>query len=263
MNFIVIDKRDFNKIPFSIGKKKINKHSKFWAFSQKDSIPYNKIKKDDVVYFVKEGTSSWQYAYKISKKEKNSKFISDVWGNDLRSKNANLILYFDDKNHLDAEGTSNYIPKLSSFKPGFYKTTASNQKNSQKLSETLHDVSKKKFVLIKQTARDSSKVKKLKKYYSDKCQVCLNQIEIKPKKYYSEVHHLRPLGKDNGEDNLKNMIVVCPNHHKEFDYCVIRISLDGKNIIDKNNEIIKKLFIKKEHILSDDNIIYQYHRRLG
>ena len=174
-----------------------------------------------------------------------------------------MILYFDDKNHLDAEGTSNYIPKLSSFKPGFYKTTASNQKNSQKLSETLHDVSKKKFVLIKQTARDSSKVKKLKKYYSDKCQVCLNQIEIKPKKYYSEVHHLRPLGKDNGEDNLKNMIVVCPNHHKEFDYCVIRISLDGKNIIDKNNEIIKKLFIKKEHILSDDNIIYQYHRRLG
>ena len=86
--------------------------------------------------------------------------------------------------------------------------------------------------------------------------------EIGKNKYYSEVHHLRPLGGEKGEDDHKNMIVVCPTHHKSFDYCSIRISLDGKDVIDRNEKKLAKLYMKRKHKLSSENIVYQFYRKL-
>ncbi len=264
--FIVVDKRDFKKLLTLFDNQNNLKNQKFWAFSQKDYSEFQLIRKGDLIYFGKEGFASWQCSFKVSKKEKNSNLPIKLWGDDLRTKNTILTIYFELQNYLESEDSSPHIRKLSNYKPGIYKITekimTAKSKEQIKLSEKLHEIPEKKTVSVKQIKRDSTKVKNLKKYYQDQCQVCLCRIEIKKKKYYSEVHHLRPIGNENGEDNLKNMIVVCPNHHKEFDYCVIRISLDGKNIVDKNDKILKKLFLKKEHTLSKDNLIYQYNREL-
>jgi len=254
--FIVIDKRDFKKMD------KLHSNEKIWAFSERDNKEFSKIKENDIIFFGKEGLESWQMIMKVSKKKIDKKF---KWGSDLRSKNKQLLLYFDE---IDIQPKSRpIIPGLSKYRPGIYKINQKILKNvseeEKKLDETLRGIPKRKYTQASQPIRDRKKVRDLKNYYQHKCQVCLQRIEIGKNKYYSEVHHLRPLDKkEEGEDDHKNMIVVCPTHHKSFDYCSIRISLDGKTVIDRNEKEIGKLYMKKDHKLSDDNIDYQFYRRL-
>jgi len=260
--FIVIDKRDFNKIETALKRVDKNSNQKVWAFSEKDNKQYSKIRNGDKVFFAKEGLESWQFALKVSKKKKDKKF---EWGDDFRSKNKNLILYFDEEDFLYE--SKPFIKKLSDYRPGIYKTTKKiikeKPEQENELNETKRGVPKRKFTYGSQPIRDRNKVADLKKYYQHKCQVCLERIEIGKNKYYSEVHHLRPLGKkEKGEDDHNNMIVVCPTHHKSFDYCSIRVSLDGKDILDRNEKKVGKLHMKRKHTLSDDNIIYQFYRKL-
>ena len=261
---IIIDKRDFKKIKMSLD---VKANQKFWAFSKKDKEGFAKIRIGDMIYFGKEGFASWQFIFKLSKKEKNSNLITNIWGKDFRSKNASLVLHFEEKNYLGLKEHLCYVRKLHKFKPGIYditkKIVSGKSEQEYELTETKRGIPKTKIVIVKQKQRDTVKVKSLKKHYQHKCQVCLNRIQIGNKKYYSEVHQLRPIGKSHdGEDDLPNMMVVCPNHHKAFEYCAIRISLDGKNIIDRNNKIMGKLYLKKSHHLSSENINYQFYRRL-
>jgi len=264
--FVIIDKRDFKKLKISLADQKNYSNQKFWAFSQKDKEKFVKIRKGDLIYFGKAGFASWQFAFKVLKKENNSNFVTSIWGKDLRSKNATLVLHFEAKNYLKSKERLPYIRKISSYRPGIYKIiekiVSNKPEPEHKLSETLRGVPKKKLVSVKRTERDSKKVKNLKKSYDDKCQVCSQRIEIGDKRYYSEVHHLRPIGSEGGEDDLKNMMVVCPTHHKAFDYCAIRISLDKKHIIDRYDKIIGKLYLKKKHQLSSESINYQFYRKL-
>ena len=233
--FIIIDKRDFDKITTI-------KNQKFWAFSQNDKKNFEMIKKNDLIYFGKQGFSSWQFAFKVTKKIKNSKLIKEKFGDDFRTMHKKLILQFKSENFLNSQEQP-YIQKLSDYRPGIYKITQKiipERENS--LDEILRGVPERKFIQVSQPIRDTKKVRALKNYYQHKCQVCLERIEIGKNKYYSEVHHLRPLGGEKGEDDHKNMIVVCPTHHKSFDYCSIRISLDGKGVIDRNEKKLAKLY---------------------
>ena len=71
---------------------------------------------------------------------------------------------------------------------------------------------------------------------------------ISENKYYSEVHHIWPLGKPhNGSDTLDNMVCVCPNCHTLLDYKAIHL----------NKEIFKVL----KHNIADANI--KYHNTLN
>ena len=108
--------------------------------------------------------------------------------------------------------------------------------------------------------RDTKKTHELKNIYENKCQMCHYQI-IKPNnEYYSEVHHIWSLGKKpiGGDDNFENMIVLCPTHHAEFDYNVIKISKNGENIIDKDGTTISKLFFRGGHKIAEKNINQQF-----
>jgi 5-methylcytosine-specific restriction protein A len=68
-------------------------------------------------------------------------------------------------------------------------------------------------------------VDRIKKLYNNTCQLCSIQLEIGKNRYYSEVHHITPLGKPyNGKDILENMICVCPNCHALLDLKVIRLN---------------------------------------
>ena len=88
----------------------------------------------------------------------------------------------------------------------------------------------------------------LKIRYNNVCQICGTQIKIGENKYYSEVHHIWPLGKPhNGSDTLDNMVCVCPNCHTLLDYKAIHL----------NKEIFKVL----KHNIADANI--KYHNTLN
>lgn len=107
--------------------------------------------------------------------------------------------------------------------------------------------------------RDTKKTAQLKLIYENRCQICDYSFPLNTFGGYSEVHHVWPLG-DNGVDDFDNMLVLCPNHHAEFDYGVIKFNLKNRNeIVNSENKIIGKLSFKKGHSLNYKNI--EFHNR--
>ncbi|MGE0256982.1 MAG: HNH endonuclease [Alphaproteobacteria bacterium] len=58
----------------------------------------------------------------------------------------------------------------------------------------------------------------LRRLYEGRCQLCLWQ----PRKTYGEelceAHHVRWLARG-GDDELHNLVLVCPNHHRAIHRC--------------------------------------------
>lgn len=76
--------------------------------------------------------------------------------------------------------------------------------------------------------RDRNKAAKLKTLYENRCLFCGIQVQVDAGRYYSEAAHIRALGEPhNGPDSTENLIVLCPNHHIQFDRGVLRIRKVG------------------------------------
>ena len=104
--------------------------------------------------------------------------------------------------------------------------------------------------IIQRVVRDTAITKKLKERYKHECQVCHESIYIDIRHCYSEVHHLRPLGKNHqGLDVEANMIVLCPNHHAMFDFGIpVFRSTTVLDINDRKIDIVDKHGISKKNI---------------
>jgi len=87
--------------------------------------------------------------------------------------------------------------------------------------------------VIESTLRNDTKIVRLLKEINNyTCQYPNCDVKI-PKKnggYYIEVAHIKPVAKG-GQSIIGNLIVLCPNHHKAFDYGDLKI------IEQKENEI--------------------------
>lgn len=65
--------------------------------------------------------------------------------------------------------------------------------------------------------RDTANIEALKAIYKYKCQICGYQLKTQNNRYYIEAAHITP--KSEGGNELPwNILILCPNHHKEFDY---------------------------------------------
>lgn len=103
------------------------------------------------------------------------------------------------------------------------------------INEKMRDVHPTKVnKLIESTLRNDTKiVKLLKEIHNYTCQYPNCNVKI-PKKsggYYIEVAHVKPVAKG-GQSIIGNLLVLCPNHHKAFDY-------GDLNIIEQNENEIK------------------------
>lgn len=110
---------------------------------------------------------------------------------------------------------------------------------------------------IKRIVRDTKIIKELKALYDNTCQICSSKIEIDKNKYYSEGHHIKPLGNPhNGPDIKENIIILCPNCHVKFDNGAIDISqlkineskhhkIGQQYIIYYNDNILKNTYKNK------------------
>jgi len=78
--------------------------------------------------------------------------------------------------------------------------------------------------------RDQILAAKLKALYDHQCMACGTKLlmGLSPKRFYVEAAHIKPLGKPHdGPDIPANMIVLCPNHHLQFDRGVITVRMKG------------------------------------
>jgi len=122
---------------------------------------------------------------------------------------------------------------------------------------------------ILRVIRDTKITTELKQKYEHRCQICGERITIfdgKQIKYYCEAHHLKPLAQiHDGPDIKENIIILCPNHHVEFDYGVIAIDPnDSQTIVhkDKNNQYNERK-IESKHTIAAEFLKYHFDLFIG
>jgi hypothetical protein len=95
--------------------------------------------------------------------------------------------------------------------------------------ETDAEIERREITHLRQQ-RDRRKAAALKALYENECSFCGTRLNVGPGRYYSEAAHIRPLGKPgNGPDTTLNMLVLCPNHHLQFDAGVFRLRKRGSD----------------------------------
>ncbi|OLS19709.1 MAG: hypothetical protein HeimC2_40150 [Candidatus Heimdallarchaeota archaeon LC_2] len=146
----------------------------------------------------------------------------------------------------------NHIPSKKAIEILFLPYDSINQHISPSTTST------KKQVTLTRINRDTKLIRKLKKSYDDYCQVCNNRLEA-DLVIYSEGAHIKPLGTPhNGSDLESNILILCPNHHKELDIGALTIDpYDGITVLhyDLNNTYHKSK-INNNHQIDELNLIY-------
>ena len=287
--FVIIDKRDSGKFQnflyknFSGAEKKLIKKynsDSFWSFygaTIRTEI-WSKIKKNDIIFLTVPKENFKIYGI-VSHKLINSNIGSSIWSDEINSEQINHFIFFKKTikfnfsyHELIQYSTSKItipIPGIYEIKKVFTKIVQNSIKNKKSvpiknkfrpkdfdISIISKTIPKKYKSEVSHYTRDPKLVKRLKELYQNKCQICNFTFEYKKGKFYSEVHHYNPLQKE-GSNNIDNMIVVCPNHHAQFDYNLIAIEIDGKSVIDKYGKKIGIITFHKKHSLNLENIVSQ------
>ena len=79
--------------------------------------------------------------------------------------------------------------------------------------------------------RDNKTIAQLKILRDFKCQICETKIIKKNGGFYIEAAHIKPKNQK-GRETPDNILILCPNHHKEFDYGQRRIIKHNKDFIE-------------------------------
>lgn len=87
------------------------------------------------------------------------------------------------------------------------------------------------FVNLKKYKRNNKTIAQLKIYRNFSCQICGEKIRKKDKGFYIEAAHIKPKCKK-GCETPDNLMILCPNHHKEFDYGDVEIIKHTKDYIE-------------------------------
>ena len=269
-------------------------HSWYFKKSNRTENLWNHIKKNDWVIF--EYKQKYSFAGKIKKK-----FQSEDIQNEFRKKiSINQSIYgieFDDIKNLDFNrlkinklmGIDNelgkmhrisfvkiedqyvdaIIKKFSTFEKFLVnsqgttiKKTPSENKKAHHLDSIMNDENPPKSITSKITRkiRSTKKSELLKKKYNNLCQLCNIELHSTKTTMYSEVHHVWPLGKD-GKDNFDNMLVLCPNHHTQFDSAFIGFdTIYPELIVDVFGNKVGKLHFISDHKLKNENILYHIEK---
>jgi hypothetical protein len=114
--------------------------------------------------------------------------------------------------------------------------------------------------------RNAQHVRELKMLYRNACTFCGKQtvIGVDPTKHYSEAAHVKPVGQPhNGPDRKDNMIILCPEHHLQFDRGVLRIGprLGGLRVVSKipgdplNGSALR---LQSPHSLNDSHVSWHF-----
>lgn len=79
--------------------------------------------------------------------------------------------------------------------------------------------------------RDNKTIAQIKILRDFKCQICSTTIKKKDGTFYIEAAHIKPK-QLKGRETLDNILLLCPNHHKEFDFGHLEIKNHDKEQIE-------------------------------
>lgn len=288
---ILVDKRDSEKFRrFRIGKFNAptrnflykNNLKFLWGVHKGQiSDSWKDIQKHDRVFF-SIPNNNFEVTSSVAKKLMDKKLGTMLWEDDLDSQDITHFLLFDyiqKTNLLFTQTLDNTTKKIRIPFPGIYELQknfkagldavgagADAQDRPRPKPFVMPDPKKtptpKKQFEVMRFLRDSGKVKKLKKLYCNRCQICGYTFEYEKGKFYSEVHHYNPL-KVSADDELDNMIVVCPNHHAEFDHGMIAIDPSSTAILDRRGKKIANIYFKNGHQLNrkslESQLVWNHH----
>lgn len=276
--FIIVSKDDsdkFRQFNYNTYDKLLDKlgysNSRFWAFSDNDKENFDKVEIGDLIYFAVKGDHTFSFSAKVSGKEENLDLAEKVFGEGFRQKITKSVLFFNDffvssvnysemlrstgQESINKSGLYLIQNKIEDVKPEVAEPKGFEKEQSLPVDHAGPPPKVQSYDT--RFIRDTTKTRLLKVKYKNKCQVCGYQLIKSNNEYYSEVHHIWPL-QHGGDDDFDNMLVLCPTHHAEFDYNVIRISRDGKKIIDITDNVIKDLTYIDEHTTAQKNIDQQF-----
>lgn len=107
--------------------------------------------------------------------------------------------------------------------------------------------------------RDTKTSAMTKDSYDHRCQLCGDQREGRDGSAYAEAHHVKPLGKPHhGPDSAENIIVLCPNHHADFDYGRLRIAPATLDVTHAFDDAVDgaTLTVASDHDLNPEFLVY-------
>lgn len=136
--------------------------------------------------------------------------------------------------HLKHSKKSLHVEEGISSIPGYTFYTKEQRKLLSRISSKFlnDDETVRKIRQIDVVLRKQWLVEKIKKLYKHQCQICGIKLKVGENKFYSEVHHVKPLGfKHGGPDKIENMISVCPNDHVRLDLGAISIQIEQLCIV--------------------------------
>ncbi|MFE5174092.1 HNH endonuclease [Streptomyces sp. NPDC056634] len=126
--------------------------------------------------------------------------------------------------------------------------------------ETEQGPASRRTVSLSRIVRDPELTATVKGLHGDRCQVCGLQL---PTRFstYSEAAHIRGLGRPHhGPDRLSNLLVLCPNHHVQFDALAIYVDTDDTVRMTSDGTPIGRLRRHPAHRLNAEHL--RYHRAL-
>lgn len=108
--------------------------------------------------------------------------------------------------------------------------------------------------------RNTALSKELKEDYQYHCQLCGEARHKSPLEHYAEAHHIKPLGRPHeGPDVKENILVLCPNHHADFDHGLVHVDPETHEVIHATDKSIsgEKLQTKEHHDINSE--LLKYH----
>ena len=117
----------------------------------------------------------------------------------------------------------------------------------------------KKEYTVSRTIRNTTIAKEVKELHDHRCQVCGDRRE-RDDSGYAEAHHIHPLGAEPpGPDQKQNILILCPNHHADFDFGMLSVDPETLEIEHHYDEAVNgnTLTTQSGHEIDPEHL--QYH----
>jgi 5-methylcytosine-specific restriction protein A len=216
-----------------------------WHPNYSFPVDYNPESDNLVIYIVKSTDGEYWAGWFLKNTVPNNWKINDELKNLFEEESAGFIkmqykVLFETSNkdwpfYFEAQTIKNQIKTDKDLEEDLL-----NQDTSLKLAELVEDDENPIFkeTILKIRKRNNKVVSELKKLYEGKCQITGEEFTFKKRngEYYSEVHHLIPLG-ESGSDAYANAIVISPLIHRMLHYADVS-KIDLSKIVDNKLEIL-------------------------